>query len=533
VKKNPANFILVLLSSLLLGLAWYPQFTIFIFFAFVPLFLVEDRISSSPKNRFKKLRIIGFLYACFFLWNVISTWWLFYASIEGALLAIICNPIIMCMAFMVWYNLKRRINKPWAIWLFVPIWLAYEYGHTLWDLSWTWLTLGNAFSYKPNWVQWFEFTGTSGGSLWALIVNIYVFQLFKNNRFEIKSLAKPVAWIILPIILSYAIFYFNTKQDSAKKNESYRTVIVQPNVDPYNEKFSYSPPFQLSSLIKQLSGKLDSTADFLVLPETFLTENIFESEEYNSYSFNFLRDSVLKKYPRLTIICGASTNYVFKPNEKVSSTARKFPKDNLYYDSFNTGIQYNNDGILLYHKSKLVPGVEIMPFPALLKPLENLAINLGGTFGSLGTQEDRSVFFSQNKKVAIAPVICYESVYGDFINGFIRNGANLIFVITNDGWWSDSPGHKQHLALSVLRAIETRREIARCANTGISCFITPYGEIEQATPYWEDAIIIKDMVPHDDITFFVKFGDLISYSASAIALILFIWSQFLRLKNKF
>jgi apolipoprotein N-acyltransferase len=178
-----------------------------------------------------------------------------------------------------------------------------------------------------------------------------------------------------------------------------------------------------------------------------------------------------------------------------------------------------------------VPGVERMPFPALLKPLESLAINLGGTFGSQGTQEERTVFFSHDKKVGIAPVICYESVYSDFVTGYIRNGANMIFVITNDGWWSDSPGHKQHLALSVLRAIETRREIARCANTGISCFITPYGQIEQQTKYWEDAMIVKDMTPNNQITFYVKFGDVISYVATMLAILLITWSQILRFKK--
>lgn len=534
IKKLP-NYILAILSALFLSLAWYSPFTIFIFVGFVPLFIIENNISKSEISKRKKLKLIGSIYLALFLWNLGVTWWLFYASIEGALLAIICNPIFMCMVFIAWHNLKKRINKPWAIWLFIPLWLGYEYGHTLWDLSWSWLTLGNAFSFAPNWVQWYEYTGTSGGSLWVLVVNILIFELIKNNTYTFKNVSRPASLVIAPIVFSYLIFYFNSapnqQQASSKKPNTYRTLVVQPNVDPYNEKFLFAPETQLASLIKQISLKLDSTIDFLVLPETFLTENIFETEEFNSYSFRFLRDSILKQYPKLTIICGSNTNYAFKPNEPLSSTARKFTDDDSYYDSFNTGIQYNSEGIVLYHKSKLVPGVERMPFPGLLKPLEGLAINLGGTFGSQGTQKERTVFFSHDKKVGIAPVICYESVYSDFVTGYIRNGANMIFVITNDGWWSDSPGHKQHLALSVLRAIETRREIARCANTGISCFITPYGQIEQQTKYWEDAMIVKDMSPNNQITFYVKFGDVISYVSSMLAILLIAWSQILRFKK--
>jgi len=117
-------------------------------------------------------------------------------------------------------------------------------------------------------------------------------------------------------------------------------------------------------------------------------------------------------------------------------------------------LQLNKEGISYYHKSKLVPGVERMPFPTLFKPLESLAINLGGTMGSLGIQNERTVFYSHNKKARIAPVICYESAYSDFVSDYVENGANLIFIITNDGWWENTPGHRQHLAYSRLRAIE-------------------------------------------------------------------------------
>jgi apolipoprotein N-acyltransferase len=203
----------------------------------------------------------------------------------------------------------------------------------------------------------------------------------------------------------------------------------------------------------------------------------------------------------------------------------------MYYDSYNTAIQFNKNGIKYYHKSKLVPGVEKMPFPFIFKHIEQFAIDLGGTTGSLGIQNERTVFFNNSGKVAIAPVICYESVYSDYVTDYIKNGANLIAIITNDGWWENTPGHKQHLAYAKLRAIETRKEIVRCANTGISCFITSLGEIEQATKYWEKAIISKQVSTTDTQTLFVKFGDVISYLSSIIAILLVIWSQILRFKK--
>lgn len=523
------NFVLAILSGLLFSAGWFSPFTIFIFIAWVPLFIIEDRISNNLEINRKKSKIIWLSYFAFFVWNICVTWWIYYASFEGAVLAIVCNPVFMCVTFMIWYNLKRRINKPWAIWLLIPIWLGYEYGHTLWDLTWSWLIMGNAFAFNHNWVQWYEFTGASGGSLWVLIVNILFYNLLKHNSYSLKQMSKPIIALLVPIILSYAILSISTTHLNSDK--SYKTLIVQPNVDPYNDKFYFEPAVQLHNLLLQMNNKLDSTIDFLVLPETYLTEEIIEGQENKSYCLRFLADSILAGHPDLTIITGATTFYVYSPSETPSATARQDRQSSNYYDVFNTGIQLNKNGISYYHKSKLVPGVERMPFPALFKPLESLAINLGGTMGSLGTQDERSVFFSHDKKVGIAPVICYESAYSDYVSGYIRNGANLIFIITNDGWWDNTPGHKQHLAYSRLRAIETRREIARCANTGISCFVTPYGEIEQATPYWEEAIISKNVTPNNQQTLFVKFGDLISYSSAFLAILLLVWSQILRFKK--
>jgi apolipoprotein N-acyltransferase len=527
------NYLLAISSALFLSAAWLTPFTCFIFFAFVPLFILEDAICKSPTIKRKKIKIIGLIYLAFFIWNTFVTWWISYASLGGAAMAIISNSAFMCIIFMHWHHLKLRINKAWVIWLFIPLWLGYEYGNTLWDLTWTWLTLGNVFAFSHKWIQWYEFTGTSGGSLWVLIVNISIYNLIQSKTISLKYLLKPLAFILLPILLSLLILNFKqtSLNDASANSLRYKTLIIQPNVDPYNEKFYFEPEVQLHNVFKQISEKLDSTIHFLVLPETFLTENIFEGREQDSYSVRFLKDSILKKNPKLIIITGANTLYTYKPNEALSATAQKFNDANEYYDSFNTAIQLSDSAISFYHKSKLVPGVERMPFPSLLKPLEGLAIDLGGTIGSLGSQDYRTVFYSQNKKIGIAPVICYESVYSDYVTQYVRNGANLIFIITNDGWWENTPGHRQHLAYARLRAIETRREIARCANTGISCFITPFGEIEQATNYWKKASIIKQMTPQHLQTWYVIYGDLISYSASLLAILLITWSQILRFKK--
>ncbi|HWY12774.1 MAG TPA: apolipoprotein N-acyltransferase, partial [Bacteroidia bacterium] len=215
--------------------------------------------------------------------------------------------------------------------------------------------------------------------------------------------------------------------------------------------------------------------------------------------------------------------------EKKTNTARKFSNSNDYYDSYNTAVYIDTlKNITLYHKSKLVPGVERMPYPGFFKYFEKYAIALGGTMGSLGTQKERTVFEDNNLKIKLAPSICYESIYGNFMSEYIRKGAQAICIITNDGWWGNTPGHKQHLSYARLRAIESRKQIIRSANTGISCFIDEFGNISQPQPYGEFAVINAEVSLNDSKTFYIRFGDLISLLSIILTIIFIIYGRIKR-----
>lgn len=515
------------LSGAFLSLAWFFDLTAFIFVGFVPLLLIENYFSNDPSIRRKKLKFIGLSYLTFLIWNLGVTWWIWNASAGGACMAFFSNSILMTIVFVTFSNIKNKINKPWAIWLLIPIWLAWEHIHTTWDLTWPWLTLGNVFSEKINWVQWYEFVGTSGGSLWIITVNILVFKILSAGNFAIKLTYKPLTVILIPILISYILLFTHKNTSSLKEQQ---IVVVQPNIDPYNVKFDSEYFDQFKAMLQQIKGKVTAETNYLVLPETFITgiEWFGVNEEHidDSQEITWFRDSLLTYFPHLNIITGAST-YTIYPNEASASSTVRRQENGLLVDYFNTAIQINNQPIKLYHKSKLVPGSELMPFPALFKPLESLALDLGGTIGSLGLQKERDVF-EANTGIKVAPVICYESVYSDYCTEYIRKGANFIFIITNDGWWDNTPGHKQHLSYACLRAIETRRCIARSANTGISAFISETGEISLPTKWWEKAVIEASLKPNDEITFFVRFGDIISRICLILASATLLYYWFLR-----
>lgn len=524
--KKYQLYLLSILSGLLLAFAWFPHGWLpLLFVAFIPLLLIEHIVFQNPE-KFKSRTVYFTAFIAFFIWNLLTTWWLKNASLGGAVIAIGLNSVFMSTVFLFFHKIKKRIGEKWGYLIFVSIWIAFEFLYHGDQISWPWLTLGNAFADGVDVIQWYEYTGIFGGSLWVLSVNCLLFSLYlSRNKKKIISL---IALICIPIIVSFVIYIpFNVKNIAPYQNQ---IVIVQPNIDPYNEKFSGTYEEQLQKMLKLAAEKTDSTTEYVVLPETALIEDIWEDELEQTSSVIAIK-KFLANFPKLKIIIGASTAKAYKPGEKLSETARKFYNSDGYYDAYNTAFQFDNTGkIQQYHKSKLVPGVEQMPLQFIFKYLEQFAMEMGGTSGSLGVQSTRTVFSSADNKFKFAPVICYESVYGEYVSDYVKNGANVISVITNDGWWGNTPGHIQHLKLSRLRAIENRRNVVRSANTGISCFINSHGEIFQETKYWVPAVITGNIELNNELTFYTRFGDYIGRIAMYLAFILIIYSWLIRFR---
>ena len=499
IQKMFRKLILCLISALFLVLSWPPSgFPFLIFGAFVPIFFV---IHDLKEKRF----VFIYSFLIFALWNSFTTYWIYNASLFGAVAAICVNSILMASVITIFFWIKQKFSDRRSWWAFISLWLSFEYLHFNWDLSWPWLTLGNAFAHYPSFIQWYEYTGTLGGSLWILLANIFLFQ-FVNNKSKYLLFSLVIA---IPILFSFLI---DSKNEKGKVVE---IVVVQPNIDPYFEKFNdLSSIQQLEKFIQLAETELDSSTNYLIGPETAIVDGVWENNIEESKEIQTLI-KLVEKYPQLNIIIGAVTYKAYSKTDKISKTARQFVGSDYYYDVFNSAIQINTSEISVYNKSKLVQGVEFTPFPAILENLEFLTIDLGGITGSLGTQDYREVF--KSKSAQMAPIICYESIFGDFIRQYVRNGADLFAIITNDGWWKNTPGYKQHLNYASLRAIECRRAIARSANTGISAFIDSKGLITNATK-WDEEIVIKSRLETNSIqTFYVRFGDYIGRISAFIA----------------
>ena len=506
---------LVILGAGILYLAWPPlHLNFLVFLGFVPLLMMEDALSRHYQKSGFRVFLISFF--TFLLWNIFTTWWIWFASEGGAVLAILCNALLMSIPVMCYHKVKKRLARTYAYIALAVFWMGFEYFHLNWEGNWPWLNLGNCWAGSPDWVQWYEYTGTFGGSLWIWVVNILIYDLIRNfNTEKTRSYYKLVAIALvigLPVVISYAI------KPTGFTSMSENVVAVQPNIDPY-AKFSGSFEEQVQSLIRISEKEIDSNTCLVVWPETAISQEINEKNIAQYVSIIDVHN-FLKRHPRVKLISGINS-YAEYTEENKSISAHKAAQKDIWYDVFNAGILMDTGyHFEVYHKSRLVPGVEGIPFEHAFSFLGKLAINMGGGGGSLGTQAEPSVF-KVNDKITAAPVICYESIFGEYISEYVRKGANIITIFTNDGWWGNTDGYKQHAMYAQLHAIEERMLIVRAANTGTSCFILPNGEMTKATTWWQEAVIKNGIITNDKPTFYGLHGDLIGKISLWVGLIYF------------
>jgi apolipoprotein N-acyltransferase len=525
--KNSRWFLpgLAATSVLLFWLSWpVLPFAPLVFAAFVPLLLMEQHISQGGYKKPGRV-LAGWWYLALLGWNGATTWWVVNSTLVGGIFANLANAGLMLIPLFLFRYTKKRTGPGLGYLSFILYWITFEHIHLSWDLSWPWLTLGNVFAMHPEWVQWYEWTGVFGGSLWVLAGNVLVFLLFFSEQegayFSWKRLAALLLWIALPIAAGY-IRYVSYEEKGIEQE----MVILQPNIDPFTEKFIGSENFipyeeQVRRFMQSSQTLLTPETDFLLWPETAIDQAFDEAYLHQQPIIQEIR-GFARQYPKLSLLTGI-TSYGMYANAQAAPPTARFRDGIGYFDVFNTAYFVSEAMDSTYHKSKLVPGVEIMPYPQALSWLSETLFNLGGTSGGFGRQDERTVFYD-TEGVGIAPSICYESVYGDFMSQFVRNGANYIFIITNDGWWGNTAGHKQHFHYARLRAVETRRSIARCANTGISGFMNQRGDVLQATPYWEPAVIRGSIRANEQLTFYARYGDYLARTAAWIAAFLLIAS---------
>lgn len=418
------------------------------------------------------------------------------------LFAIIVNSLLMTIVFSLYKIVSVKINNKLSLLFLISLWISFEKFHLNWDFSWPWLNLGNVFSEKTEWIQWYEYTGVFGGTLWILIINILIYKIliqFLKRKPLKKQLISVSLIIIIPLIISKIIYHkINLKGDLQK------VFIIQPNIDPYDEKYNKSNLdnyLYLQNLIDNNEVK-NST---IILPETYFS-NAIQIDSYNDNQLKKMLNELMNK-SNSEILTGLELFEIVSDSSDIKEYSNNL-NDGRWLNLYNSAA-YITENNQYYNKSKLVVGVELMPYKSFIEPiLGKVLLDFGGLSYSRGYDSFRKNFKS-SQGFNISPIICFESIYGEYVTEYTRKGSNLFAIITNDGWWDVSEGHKQHLSYAKLRAIENRRNIVRSANTGISAVINYKGEIIKSIGYGEEGFINTEVSLLNKKTFYVIYGDFI------------------------
>jgi apolipoprotein N-acyltransferase len=536
------NIFLSILSGLLLWIAWPPTpYTSFLLFiGFVPMLVAIENIIQSTYTK-KGKKIFGVTFLGFFIWNILSVYWV-YNSIKtiGAVIAVPISlipyslgPLLMSTACWLYYRL-RLITKPGtALAGLLCFWVGYEYLHQTWALNFPWMTLGNGFAANHKWVQWYEYTGVYGGTIWVWIVNILAFLIYDNiNKAtaRVKKLRLILACgLVLSLPIAFSLYIYHTYKEHVNPSN---IIVVQPNIDPYDKNGNIPTQKQVSTLTHLSDSLGQRNTEFFIWPETAISDPHGLNEDLVRINPYFLQiQQFLKKYKNGNVLTGAEDIKIY--NSRKTSTANPWdPQGNEFYDTFNAAVNIENSAeVQFYHKSKLVPGVEAMPFGNALSFLKPVFEQIGGASGYYGIQDEPGVFYSQSG-IGVGPAVCYDSIFGEWVAQSVHKGAQFIAIITNDGWWENTSGKDQHLDYAKLRAIETRRWVCRSANTGISAFINQRGDIVQQTKWWIPTAIKQDINLNSDMTFYVLHGDYLPKTGSLIAVVGIFWILISEVKTR-
>ncbi len=516
--------LLAVLSGVLLSLPWLELFPGWILFgALVPLLFVEDHFYRQ-RATLPDVSFLAYAFLGFFLWNVLTCWWIAHAAPFGMVVIVLLNALLMAVVWWFSHKMKRSFSAGLGQLSLLVFWLAFEYLHFNWDMEWPWLTLGNGFASQVNLIQWYEYSGVMGGSLWVLVSNLILFQGLKSlvHDHRLKAATAYVSLFLLVVLLPMMLSN-QRYQNYSEEGATYEVLVLQPNIDPYHEKFEAGTANNQFDILLHLTDSLiTSNTDFVVGPETALQPLVEDKNlRLDSQLIQFYKR--VKNYPKLNVVLGANTRRCFNEGEALSETARKDLEQGCYYDLYNSALLINSQpAIQIYHKSKLVSGVEKMPFSRYFSFVEQFLIDLGGTTGSLGKQSEPTNLRSVSG-LEVASVICFESVFGQYLGEFVKKGAGIIFILTNDGWWKDTPGYRQHLSYARLRAVECRRSIARSANTGISAFINQRGDILQSTAWQTETAIVGHLNANEKMTFYVQYGDYLGRISSFVSVLLLLY----------
>lgn len=469
------------------GLAWI---------ALVPLLIALRGL--TPAEAFRTGMVFGLIHYVTLLYWVVLTmhnygylpWWQ-----SVALLILLAAYLALYPGLFAWMVI-RLCRTPAHLILLAPVlWVALEYIRGFMLTGFPWGLVGYSQFNRLNIIQISDMFGVYGISFLVVLVNAagYVLLLFAAQKKWIAHQARrrdAVMAVGLPLILiGLTLIYADTRihavDRSAAQAGSNRVAIVQGNIDQARK---WDPAFQIATTRKYVDLTLSDPArdaELVVWPETATPFYFGASPKLTRLVSDAVRQA------KVHLLVGSPS---------VEGDAQR-------HSYYNSAYLVGPDGRAIgrYDKVHLVPFGEYVPLKRLLSFVGKLVAQVGD-FSS--GEKGRTLAWGADRP-PIGVQICYEIIFPGLSRALVKNGAGVLVNLTNDAWFGKSAAAAQHFSMTVFRAVENRRSLLRCANTGISGFVDPAGRIVERTDLFEDAVVVRDVAALTGTTVYTQFGDLL------------------------
>jgi len=551
------RILLYIFAGLCLAFAFPPLNVYTLYFPGIVLLIHFIHSSDNFKQAFTKS------YFTFLSFEIVSVSWICLSGMResadkfmilAGLLEMILHSAMLTLPLIIYFYSRKPIiayfnskNNKYgnfvALFTLPFVWVTTEYLYALPEISFPWLTAGNAFTTALSKIQFIEITGVYGISFWVMLVSCFVYILFEKSvqhKDSFKSLVRRkdvIALLIVVFVLYFLPDVYTISTSAGKKYTDYvsegkiKVNILQPNVNPWKKwgANQFELVNEYVDLIKQ-SDSASPKAQLNILPETAIPFHFLE--HYYNDKYQTVKNAVEETNTPLLI--GILDLVYYNDSIKAKSDSKENKGSGQKYDVFNSAVlmQPGEEKIShqKYAKIKLVIASERMPYQENLGFLRDL-IRWSVGISSFQIGWDTTVFKLKDK-YRFNTAICYETMYPEFFAAFMEKGAAFSVIITNDGWWGKLFGTYQHNQFAILRAVENRRWIARCANTGISCTIDPYGNMYDRTLINEKAIISEYVGINSEVTFYSRHPYLFPNVLLLISVVTLIYSLILRIIRK-
>ena len=496
----------VICSGVLLGLS-YPSFPeiptgILAWFAFVPILLITRNTTNFKEYLWLTL-------SAFIISNPIGFWWTALYTWKAFALCFITQIVGIYLPFLLHFFLQKRFGWQGSLFLLPFHWTLFDAltHHLPHNLQMNYI----AYTQANNiWlIQFTDFTGMWGVAFWLISMNVLLTFTFSNYQKKLpfgRNLIAVSICLFVPFLYCFWVMKISPKSVLGNDNLTTKVSIIQTNADSYSQDSTTTQ--KVFDEIISLSDSAVRTAkpDLIVLPEAAIPVPLFQDKNL----LNFTKKAIASWQTSVAI---GFVEYPEKDPKIYKNNALIFtPQLAMFWDS----LKIEPEDVKVYQKEYGLPFVETMPYCDDCQTLR----------GDRMVKGDEPYIFSYNNAEGdiskVALTICWEQMYLHKMAELVNEGADFVALMNNDAWFGTSPGAKQLLSFTRMRAIENRRSIVRCSNGGISCFIDPFGRITNQLPWFISTIGTQEVLKMSKKSFYTKHPYFFVGFVGVIFLVLFL-----------